>query len=89
MRIKLPNFEFTNLVMAGLGGVGSRIGLSRLTAAKGKARRQIKDLSISKEMLYHSVEVRCKIFKPYFTEFESPHQRRKGTYCFLSGSHTH
>ena len=43
--------------MAGLGGVGSRIGLSRLGSTKRKARAQIRDISRSKERLYHSVEV--------------------------------
>ena len=43
--------------MAGLGAVGSRVGLSRLTYAKRKARQQMQNLSVSKELLYHSVEV--------------------------------
>ena len=43
--------------MAGLGAVGSRVGLSRLTYVKGKDRNQIKKLSASKELLYNGVEV--------------------------------
>ena len=43
--------------MAGLGAVGSRVGLSRLTYAKGKDRKEIKKLSVSRELLYNGAEV--------------------------------